>query len=107
MNEKVKRGYCREDFADAWARYLSPETSENPSPTSVPLDSKRYSATTRINTSENGDFRSATAEPCSGSQNAVSANKDAPCSVVADHKEGEEGKQAKGQAQKVEVEWEA
>jgi hypothetical protein len=27
--------------------------------------------------------------------------------LVADHKEEEEGKQAKGQAQKVEVEWEA
>ena len=42
-----------------------------------------YSATTRINTSQNSDFESATGSSCSTSQNTQIACKDAPCSSVA------------------------
>jgi hypothetical protein len=75
----VVRGYEREQFTEAWALYLPPDGSSSPS---TP-DSKCYTATTRVNTGENGDFQSATAEPCSASENAVSVNKDALGSGVA------------------------
>jgi hypothetical protein len=100
---RVLRGYERGFFTEAWALYLPTDGSSSPS---TP-DSKCYSATTCVNTGENGDFQSATPEPCSASENAVSANKDASCSGVADQNRGEGRKQAKGQTQKVEVEWEA
>jgi hypothetical protein len=95
---RVLRGYEREQFTEAWARYLPPETLVNGSPSP---ESGCYTATSRINTGENGDSQDATAERCSTSENAVSANKDAPCSDVADQNEGE------GSKEKVEVEWEA
>lgn len=109
-DEKVKRGYYREDFADAWTRYLPPETSENPSPSTIPLDAKCYSATTRVNTGENGDFQSATAAPCSTSENRVSTNSYAPCSGVAAQNGGggeEKGSDVVNPASVAEKEWEA
>jgi hypothetical protein len=95
---KVLRGYQREQFSDAWARYLSPETLVN---ASSPPQSRCYSATTRVNTGENGEFQGATGERCSTSENGVSSNRDAPCSSVADQNKG------RGSKGKVEVEWEA
>jgi hypothetical protein len=76
---KVLKGYYAGDFADAWSRYLPPET---PSAPDSPV-SKRNNATARINTSENAGFGSATEAPCSVSENAQIASTDAPCSGVA------------------------
>ena len=87
-------GVRSKDFADAWARYLLPETPESTSPSAGPPDSKCYSATTRTNAGENEDFQSATAEPRSTSENALSTNSYAPCSGVAVQKRG--GERRKG-----------
>ncbi len=80
FGEKVLRGYEKRTFADAWGRYLSPLDNAQ-----VPENSPSncYSATTRINTSQNSDFESATGSSCSTSQNTQIACKDAPCSSVA------------------------
>lgn len=76
----VKKGYLAEDFGDAWARYCPQKTSSPPeNPVSI-----RYRATDRINTGQSGDFASATKASGSGSKNAVSPNKDAGGSAVAD-----------------------
>ena len=48
IGDSVVKGYSREDFEDAWARYLPPASS-------------RYNATRPVNTGENGDAASATA----------------------------------------------
>lgn len=77
---EVKKGYQTQDFSDAWARYCQEKT---PLPPENP-DSIRYTATRPVNTGENGNFASATPGACSGSKNAVSSNKDAGCSAVAD-----------------------
>ena len=80
FGEKVLRGYEKRAFADAWDRYLSPlesaQAPENPV-------SKCYSATGRVNTSENADFENATRSSCSTSQNTQIASTDAACSSVA------------------------
>jgi hypothetical protein len=101
-DERVLKGYERAQFVESWALYLP---SESPKSSCTP-DSNRYTATTRINTGEDGISQSATAGPCSGSENAVSTNKDAPCSGVADQNQGEEEETAKKKAL-TEVEWEA
>lgn len=75
----VRRGYLANDFADAWGRYLSPETA----PEAIFPPPKRYSATDRINAGENRDFDAATETSGSSAKNAVSPNKDAPGSGVA------------------------
>jgi hypothetical protein len=75
----VLRGYERYWFAESWSLYLPPDGSSAPS---TP-DSKCYGATTCVNTGENGDFQSATAEPCSASENAVPPAKNVACSGVA------------------------
>ena len=72
---KVVRGYEKEQFSKAWARYcVSP--SENPV-------SKYDSATTPMNTGQTHDLQSATEESCSTSDNGTFANTDAACSTVA------------------------
>jgi len=76
---KVPKGYHRDDFTDAWERYLPADTPQSPF---TPL-SKCYNATTRINTSDSADFDSATGQERSGSENSEIPNKNAPCSVVA------------------------
>jgi len=80
FGEKVLRGYEKRAFADAWGRYLNPLEVAKAPENSV---SKRYTATTRINTSQDGDFEGATASPCSTLQNKQIACKDEPCSSVA------------------------
>jgi hypothetical protein len=52
--ETVRKGYMREQFADAWKRYLAP--------------SSRDSATEGINSGGNGVLASATERECSGTQ---------------------------------------
>ena len=69
------RGYEREQFRESWAAYLPPDAP-------VPPSLKRDTVTTRMNTGENGDFQSVTAEPRHASENAVSPNKNAPCHGV-------------------------
>jgi len=91
---RVAKGYEREQFTEAWKRYLPPDSVYEErgiitlSP--FPFDLNRYTATTRINVDESRLFESATPGSCSGSENAVSVNKDAPCSGVADEKGGVE-----------------
>jgi hypothetical protein len=75
----VRKGYLADDCADAWGRYLPPEIA----PEAVSPPAKRYPATARINIDENRDFAAAIETSGSGSENAVSANKDAPGSGVA------------------------
>lgn len=72
---RVLRGYHREQFADAWARYLPP----------LPLEgyANRYPATSRINIGPNGNFEPLPGIGGSTPENAVSANKDGPGSGVA------------------------
>ena len=83
FSQNVLRGYEKGAFADAWGRYLSPDTSlENAQAPDNPV-SKCYTATTRINTRENSDFESATSPPCSTSKNTQISGKNAPCSTVA------------------------
>jgi len=76
---KVLKGYRKEDFVDAWSRYLA----FGESPTFDSPFSKRNNATTRINTSENADFGSATEAPCSVSENTQIAGVSAACCGVA------------------------
>lgn len=77
------KGYLRDDFCEALARYLAPDPSpDDPPPPDMPVPN-RHTATNRINTGPNGDFESATADPCGGSENAVSPSKDGPCGGVA------------------------
>lgn len=68
----VKKGYLREDFDDAFDRYL-PESGE----------SKRDNATASKNPTGNEVLGNATVPPCSVSGNAVSARESSPCSGVA------------------------
>jgi len=71
----VVKGYLKEEFSEAWARYCT-FGPDNP-------DSNRYNATTTMNTGETPDFQSATDAPCSVSEKAPSVNTGAACSVVA------------------------
>jgi putative DNA primase/helicase len=75
-DDKVLKGYYKEDLQDAFSRYL-PES---------PV-SKRNNATSLDSVGESSLFQNATAPPCSVSENAVSANAGAACSVVAFPKE--------------------
>lgn len=65
FDERVRKGYKRESFADAWDRYLSSDAH-----------SSRYNATESINTDEHRDSASATDEGRSGTQNAETPNED-------------------------------
>jgi len=71
----VLKGYARDGFEEAWARY-APVSSDSPL-------SNRYPATDRINTGQNHDFETATERLGSGLENAVSPNKDGHGSGVA------------------------
>jgi len=72
---KVLRGYEKEQFSKAWARYcMSPP--ENPV-------SKYDSATTPMNKGQTPVFKGATEEPCSTLDNGTFANTGAACSTVA------------------------
>jgi hypothetical protein len=94
------RGYTLHQFEDAFFRYLPPSPrfqTVNPS-------------TDRINAGENEDFKPSTESVGDTLENAVSPAKNAGGGQVDTLKPGigrEERKPAKGQAQKVEVEWEA
>lgn len=79
----VLKGYAITDFTDAWARYLTPDRGPGEPPSPPATDSNRYTATTRVNKGESGDFASATGNPCSGTENTVSANEYGHCSGVA------------------------
>jgi hypothetical protein len=68
--DKVPRGFYRSDFEDAFSRYLTAPTI-------------RYSATTRINASENADLASATDGTCSDKENTYNVSRKAACSAVA------------------------
>lgn len=70
---KVVKGFYREDFNDAFLRYLSLERPEI-----------RYSATEPVNIDDSVLSASATTGNGSGCQNPVSLNKDAGGSTVAD-----------------------
>jgi hypothetical protein len=74
----VLKGYDRASFDEAFQTYLSP------SPESAV--SKRDNATTPVNIEGNPPFEKATGSNRSVSENAVSANVHAGCSVVADSK---------------------
>ncbi|HZT72218.1 MAG TPA: DUF3631 domain-containing protein [Terriglobales bacterium] len=92
----VLKGYVRDDFAEGWARYLAPDPPpDDPPPPDMPIPN-RYTATRPVNIGENRDFRNATATACSGSENGISASKDAGCSGVAvsNQQSGEGGCQA-------------
>ena len=73
----VVKGYCLEDFDDAFERYI-------PSPFPDPTTSNRYTATTRAQSGDNTLFQSATEGACSVSENGLNPAPRAACSVVAD-----------------------
>jgi hypothetical protein len=79
FDKKILRGYEREFFIEAWGLYLPTDPLVFPPP---PLQTATP-ATSRMNTGENGNFATATEEPCSSHENGVSTSKDAPCSGVA------------------------
>ena len=81
------KGYEREQFAEAWALYLPPDSPTSPS---TP-DLIRDSVTTRENTGEEGAFQCVTADSCHASENGVSANKDGACHGVTDREPGADG----------------
>jgi hypothetical protein len=68
--ETVRKGYLREEFTDAWERYLR--------------SSIRDSATKGMNTGGNEGLASATEQACSASQERENACLHAGCSAVAD-----------------------
>jgi putative DNA primase/helicase len=72
----VQRGYHREDFGDAFGRYLTPHPATCSS-------SNCYSATTRSQSGETTFLQHATNSPCSTSENAPNPVPRATCSDVA------------------------
>ena len=70
------RGYHREDFADAFERYISSPTHENPL-------SKCNSATTRSQSGDHPLFQGATEESCCTSRNGLNPAPMAECCTVA------------------------
>src|SRR5262249_40571352 len=82
-NGKTSKGYYKDDFADAWERYLPPA----PGP-EVP-HTERHNVTTRINTGDSADFESVTATSCDVTENEEIPNKNGPCDVVTFLKPGE------------------
>jgi hypothetical protein len=79
------KGYHKDDFADAWERYLPSDAPQTPSTPS----SKCNNATNRINIDDSADFESATAPTCGVIENEEIPNKNGPCGVVALSKQGE------------------
>jgi hypothetical protein len=72
MESKTLKGYYREDFQDAFSRYLPP----------IPPPSNRNNVTSRINTGENDDLHTVTGTSCDVSQNCEIPNKTAGCDGV-------------------------
>lgn len=65
------KGYYRDDFTDAWARYLSPSE-------------KRHSVTNRINIGDSSAATNVTAPSRDGGENAQNLSKNAPCDGVTE-----------------------
>ena len=72
------KGFHRDQFLDAFERYLRGIS-----------DPTRHNATTIANIGDSTSFESATLFPCGGTENAVSANNDGRCGVVAVSKRGD------------------
>ena len=95
-DDRRLKGYELEQFKEAWAVYLPPDSSVSP-------DSKRDTVTNQYTCGSEPLFQSVTPDACHGSENAVSANNNAGCHDVTVQKPGDSGKQV----EKVAVEWEA
>jgi len=74
-DDKVVRGYDKDNFLEAWERYCV-SRPQNPV-------SKCYGATTRMDTGQTPVFQGATEESCSTSENGTLANAGTACSTVA------------------------
>jgi hypothetical protein len=80
--EKSPKGYEVDDFADGWSRYLPPDSF----PTADTPLSSRYTATTRINIDDSGDFEAAASFGSSGGETSASHTKISPVAGVAAEK---------------------
>ncbi|MGH9525043.1 MAG: DUF3631 domain-containing protein [Terriglobales bacterium] len=76
------KGYLRADFADAWARYLPPETGVQSVLEADPPAPKRDSVTSRASIEQNPDFAAVTPEACHAPENALLPNNGGPCHGV-------------------------
>lgn len=79
-DNKVVKGYFREAFEEAWARYLP---SAGPSSANTP-HSSRYTATSEEKPGFSGNSEPLHDTPCSGSQSGFNPAENMDCSGVAD-----------------------
>jgi hypothetical protein len=84
--DRTAKGYYKDDFADAWSRYLSP--ADPPPPPSSPT-SKRHNVTTRTNIDDSVDFGNVTPPACDVNENSEIPNKNEPCDDVTFSEQGE------------------
>jgi len=86
---KTAKGYYREDFADAWSRYLPQNPLSEIPQTLNPLTSKRNNVTNCTNTSENVNSGSVTPCSCDGRESPQDPTKNEPCDAVTVSARGE------------------